>query len=122
MSYVPIDQTFELVSFGIQLGKLIKSDLEDGKMSVFEIIGLVKLIGPAQRALEGIEQVPVEINDLDSAEAKQLFELIRMAVQEDVSDERARTIAEESLVAVQSLFSAIARIRGINPPRAEIVP
>lgn len=110
-----IEQTRDLVLFGIQLSTIIRADLEDGKMSIFEILGLIKLIGPAQTAIEGIEQVPGELLDLDSEEAKEIFDAIREAVGSNLDDERARAIAKDSLDGVQSLLSAIASIRNINP-------
>ena len=111
-----IKELKEVITFGLSVAKVVRADLADGKMSLMEIFGLLKLIGPAQDAFEGIGSIPAEIKDLDSSESTELCELVRQALEQDISDDMALVKANQALSAVQSFLSSIAMFRGINPP------
>lgn len=111
-----IQQTTDVVLFGITLSKVIKADLADGKFDIIEIAKLVTLYGPAMQAIEGISEVPAELADIDSAEAEQLFGLVRQAFEEDLSDERVLMIVQNAISGVQSFVTAIAQLRNLDTP------
>lgn len=121
MSTHTIKETKDIILFGMFLCKTLRSDLADGKMSVLEIIGLWKVIGPAQDAFSGIANVPKELGDLDEAEIQEVVALVRDYIDGTVTEGVARDIANRSINAVQELLKTVSLIRDIHPV-PEIVP
>lgn len=72
-----IKETKELLVFLFTLGKVAKEAKEnDGKFSYLDTVLLMKLLPQVGPALEGIDQVPAEMKDLDSMEVGELTALI----------------------------------------------
>lgn len=68
-----IENVKEVLKLGFAIGKGYKEAMEDGQVDASDIavvIPIIKEIGPA---FDGIKQVPKEIKDLDSEEAKELM-------------------------------------------------
>lgn len=121
MSAHTIKETKDVISFGLLASKVLGDDLADGKMSVMELFGLLKLRGPAMEAISGANQIPAELLDLDSAEAAEIIAMIREAVGSHVTSDDAKGIADDSFSAVKAILSLQARIRKVNPPKAQPV-
>lgn len=104
----------EVIIFGLTAAKLLKADLSDGRFSLLEIVGLWKLVGPAQDAFKDMGLIPGELKDLSPAERGELVDLVRQVLEQDITDTAALAKAEQALSAVDSVLSTVEMFRGIN--------
>lgn len=63
-----VKETTELVKFLAALGNATDTALEDGKVNLFDITLFLGLIPGISPALNGINEVPAELGDLDNTE------------------------------------------------------
>lgn len=90
-----IDNLKELVSLVFEMGEAISESLEDGKISIMDaphFVGIFKKIGPA---LEGIDEIPAELADIDDAELDELIDFI--SEEFDIDNEELEAKVEEGL-------------------------
>jgi len=69
-----LKETKEVLDLGFALGGAVKQGLADGKLGLEDMGLLVALIPSLGPAFDGIGDVPAELKDLDSDEAKELLE------------------------------------------------
>lgn len=68
-----IEQTKELFAAALAVSLRIRDSLADGEMGTMDKLKLALEFGPVMKAVEGIEDVPDELYDLDSEEMDQLI-------------------------------------------------
>lgn len=99
-----INESKDLVRFGLLCGKAAAKALEDGKISIFDLRHLVPLLQPLAHAIDGIEQVPAEIRDLSPEEFQELLQTI--SDEFELRDERL----EEQIQAALTVAKNIAQL------------
>ena len=94
-----INETKQVVAFGIEFGADIKDSLADGKFTFADAARFLDCFDDLFRAIAGIDQVPSELKDLDEAEAQELATMVKTALKDrfDVSDEQALRTVEWAL-------------------------
>lgn len=74
---VGVNQTKELLIFGLAIGNGIYSSLaDDGKITLSDFPKFSESLFTVPAALEGIIEVPAELKDLDESELGELKELV----------------------------------------------
>lgn len=96
-----IKETKELVKFGLVLGKALAEALADGKVDLTDALKFLPVLRELKDAVEGIDQVPTELKDLDDAEKKELLEYIKGEF--DLENDEVEAKCEEALTAATSL-------------------
>ncbi len=71
-----VKNILELIELGRVSGVVVGEMLEDGKIGLFDLPKLAKLIGPAKDAFEGLANLLPEAKDIDAEEAKKIFEAV----------------------------------------------
>lgn len=86
----------DVVAFGAKFGNGIGESLsDDGKITLGDMANFMPAVLSVPAALEGIENIPAEIKDLDEAE---LVELVAFVDEEfDIPQDDAEEFIEESL-------------------------
>lgn len=92
---VGIKETKELLDFVIALGNATSISLEDGKFFWSEFTNYIGALIKLPVAIQDIEQVPVEMKDLDDAEAKELLQYAKDKL--DIPEEELEVAIEEHL-------------------------
>lgn len=116
-----IDETKDLIVFAIALREVIQKITAHGHFSLMSAFELAKVYRPAKAALEGIKAIPAEIADMDEAEADELCRIIGAQLNIEIKGHHARETANKALNILRSLVDFEAHLRGINPPKAEVV-
>lgn len=103
-----IKETKDLVGFIALLGNAIDKTTDNGlQMADFgEFMGA---LGRVPAALDGIDEVPAEIKDLDAAELSELK--ADLASQLDLRDDVLEGIIEESITIGAALFGLVQKIK-----------
>jgi hypothetical protein len=96
-----IKETKELVLFVAKLSSSIGHAMEDGKLSFLDMAKMVPLLMKAGDALDGIEQIPAELLDLDAAERQELLDAFNSEF--SLPNDKAEAIIEKALGAVAKM-------------------
>lgn len=84
---VGIKETKEVLKFGILAKDVIVAAKADGKINLGDLGLVLPLVGPLNGAIEGAEQIPAELADLDAAEFDELVALAKDTVDGFVPDD-----------------------------------
>lgn len=68
-----VKETKELFALGFALAKAGKDVMADGKVNFLDLGVVIELFPKVAPAIDGIEQVPSELGELDEAEEKELL-------------------------------------------------
>lgn len=67
----------EVLSFAIALGNALGESLEDGELTISDLVNLWAPISSASDAIEGASKVLAEISELDDAKTKELNDFVK---------------------------------------------
>jgi hypothetical protein len=108
---VGIKETKDVLKFGILAEDAIAAAKADGKIG-FEDLGLVVgLVGPLNGAIEGADQIPAELADLDAGEFDELVAVAKETVNDFTPDDWEAYVwaqiaaAKEFLIAIKLIQS-----------------
>jgi hypothetical protein len=97
-----IQETKDVISAGIAFGEGLGKALEDGAIGVGDIGHFIEVVVRLPEALEGINEVPVELKDLDEAE---LAELVTFIGEEfDIPQDEVEAKIEDTLIFMLELY------------------
>ena len=116
-----IKETKEAIEFLTSVAKSIEDANSDGKISWSETLKMVSLFPSLTRALDGYDKIPKGLLDIDSSEAQEIITMIRSIFDDKITSSKGRAITDKSITVLLALNDLISEIRGINPPKAEIV-
>jgi hypothetical protein len=85
----------DLVSFFVKIINSSAAALKDGKTTLGDASLFMPVVVALPKALMGIEMVPAEAKDLDSAEIKELIETVKAEI--DLPAEKAEMLIKGSL-------------------------
>lgn len=94
----------------------------DGHVSFKEWIRMAGLIPLMWEALDGAGSIPKELRDIDGLEADELIAMCASSINAQIDTPAMRRKIDKLLVLFHAAVDAEAEWRGVNPPRAEIVP
>ncbi len=100
----------DLIDFSLQLESMLKDDLSDGKLSLIELVGFVKLIGPVRTLVGEAKEIPTEVSQLSPEDVVMLAGHIVEKL--GVDNAKAQAILAASLSTVSSLLNLVKAIRG----------
>lgn len=102
----------EAVDFAFNLADGIEKSLEDGKISLGDSPKFLKSLMSAPKAIEGINNVPVEIADLDEFELARIVDKVKARF--DIDDDNLEIYVEDAFEHAVGLAVAIANIRKLK--------
>jgi hypothetical protein len=105
-----IQETKEVMVFGVGMAMAIDESTKDG-FQWTDIFNLVPPLTELPVALEGINDVPEEIKDMDDNERKELIEAINDL---DFASDRSEEVAKQALRAGLENLKLVALIREIR--------
>lgn len=94
----------------------------DGHVSFKEWIRMAGLIPQMWDALDGAGSIPRELHDLDGLEADELIAMCAASINSQIDTAAMRKKIDKLLILFHASVDAEAEWRGVNPPRAEVVP
>jgi len=100
-----IEETQEVVDFGISLANAVIKSLADGKVGFSDIPNFVSPVFKLPKALSGIDKVPYELNDIQPEELEQLKSFVKANL--DVADEKAKEIIDNSLLVLYDIHTLV---------------
>lgn len=115
-----IKETLDVLALGVVFTKRAREVYGDRKLTFFEKMSFVSLIGETYEALVGITQVPRELSDLDEMEKETIKEQVRLLCQQMGASYRTQDITDEILDTAWNLVTAVIRVLNM-PPVAEAV-
>lgn len=99
---IGIEETTDVVKFGISLTNAIVKAKEDGKINLLDLALLVSPLTKLFPAISGIDKVPAEIADINDEE---LNVLILLAMNElEIDNTSAKEIIKQSLVVIHDIY------------------
>lgn len=101
-----IKETKEVLKVGLMLQEALKGALSDGKFGFEDIAQFIPLLGSVSGAIEGIEQVPAELADLDAGEFDELV-LVVQDVIKDVTPDKWEEVVFKGLDLGKAVLVAI---------------
>ena len=104
---VGIKETKEAMLFGISLAMAIDESTQDG-FQWTDILSLIKPMTKLPAALDGIQEIPSELDDLDENERA---ELIKAIEELKFASEKSEAIAEQALIAGVEIGKLVIEIR-----------
>jgi hypothetical protein len=105
-----IEETKDVVKFGVSLANAVIKSLEDGKISIGDALNFISPATKTPAAFSGIDKVPAELADLTAEEQQEL--IITVQSELEVTDEKAKAIVTESLKTIVQLYNLVAVIKG----------
>lgn len=103
-----INETTDVLNFGISLANALIKSLEDGKIQLTELASFVSPLTKIPSALSGISLVPAELGDLTDEEMTTLKSVVQDQL--EVDDERAIEIIEKSIDAIYAIYNLVKAI------------
>ena len=100
-----IEETKEVVQFGIALANGIVKTLGDGKVTVSDIPNFISAVMKLPAALNGLEKVPAELDNLTDSEVTELIKLVQDNI--EIDDENAKEIVQLAINAVYADYELI---------------
>jgi hypothetical protein len=113
-----VKETLDVLALGVAFVKRTRETYADKKLTFFEKMSFVSLLGESIEALTGISAVPRELQDLDEMERDVLKEQIRLICQTMGASYRTQDITDEVLDLAWKLVDVVIRILNM-PPVAE---
>ena len=102
--------TQELIFLLVSLGLAVKNANADGQINAADLGQLITVVPTISPALEGVNQIPHELKDLDAEELETIKSQVISAVGQ-ISGEKATRIAQHSLTAGVALVQLVNTIR-----------
>ena len=84
----------QLVIFVCKLAMAFVKTLEDKKFNLLELVNFVPAVAALPGAVEGIENVPLELKDLDDAEKDELVDAVIEAF--DIPNDEVEAFIEDA--------------------------
>lgn len=103
-----IEETVDVVDFGVSFANAIIASYEDGKLSLGDFQYAIKPIMKAPAAFNGISQVPAELADLDEVERDAIIQRVKENL--EVSSEKAMRIVEKALTWAYATYDLVDEI------------
>jgi hypothetical protein len=119
-SQLGIKETLDVLALGVAFTKRTREVYGDQKLTFFEKMSFVSLLGETIEALKGISSVPRELADLDEMEKETIKEQVRLLCQQMGVSYRTQDITDEILDTAWQLVTAVIRVLNM-PPSAEPV-
>ncbi len=110
-----ITQTREAIAALAAIIIRTKNDLSDGKISIAEGIGFLSDFGVLRAGIQGISEVPAELQDLDPAERDVLLSDIKVALTNAGLSHRIADAAEKILGWAYNTVTLVVDIRTLPP-------
>ncbi|MEW6196807.1 MAG: hypothetical protein AB1521_16795 [Bacteroidota bacterium] len=104
-----IEETKDVVVFGISLANSIIKAFRDGNITLIDIPLFIAPITRLPSALSGINMVPFEIGDIEKFELQQLTTFVKENL--DVDEREAKNIIELSLLMIYDIYDLIKAIK-----------
>lgn len=120
MESLGIKETLDVLALGVAFVKRTRETYADGRLTYFEKLSFVALLGESMEALKGISAVPRELADLDEMERDTIKEQVRLICQMRGASYRTQDITDEVLDLAWKLVDVVIRILNM-PPVAEPV-
>lgn len=109
---IGIDETKDVVEFGIAFANGVIETLGDGKVTVADIPNFLSSMIKLPAAISGIDKVPAELGDLDKAELAELTAIVKDNLK--VDDKKAAEVVEASINFVYSGFELLKAVEGVK--------
>ena len=103
-----IEETKDVLVFGIDLANAAIEALSDGKLSITDFPLFIKPIIGLPKALSGIDKVPAELGDLTVIEKDEIIAIVQEKLV--VNNEDAAVIAQKSIEVVYRIYDLIKTI------------
>lgn len=104
------EELHEVIDFGVAFGNALIKTFEDGKITIGDIPQFVSPMFKLPSAINGLDKVPAEINDLTEQELQAEIDFIMQTL--DVDNEHARNIIVAAINAVYSNYLLVKAIKG----------
>ncbi len=104
-----IEETKDVVVFGISLANSIIKAFRDGNITLIDIPLFIAPLTKLPSALSGINMVPFEIGDIEKFELQQLITFVKENL--DVDEREAKNIIELSLLMIYDIYDLIKAIK-----------
>lgn len=104
-----IEQTKDVVTFAVLFANAIIESWKDGKITVSDIMNFMSPLFKLPAALNGLDAVPEELNDLDAAELDSLILLVQDLI--EVDSDKAKLIVEKSIKTMYAIFELVKAIK-----------
>lgn len=119
-----IKNTQEIISLAVSLSLAVKGAQADGKINAADVGQLISVVPTIAPALEGINEIPHELKDLDAEELETIKSQVMSAVGQ-ISGEKATRIAQHSLTAGIAIIQLVNTISSddaaVDTPAADVV-
>lgn len=102
----------EAIDFAFNLADAVESSLEDGKISLTDAPKFLKTFMSSAKAIEGINNIPAEIGDLDEEELERIVAKVKERF--DIDDDTLEVYIEDAFEHAVGLAVAIAQIRKLR--------
>ncbi len=98
-----IKETQEALAFAVAIGNATGISLQDGKFDTMDIVNYVGALTKFPAAVEGANQIPVELKDLDEAESQALIAQIKDQL--DLPQDEIEEAIEDHLEVVRVIYN-----------------
>lgn len=116
-----IDHITHLASFVARVGSIVQAATEDGKVTLWELLGFLPLLKDVGGAFEDVREAPAELLDLSEDETRQLLHFIETELADGLPlGTDGAAIALASLQALKPLVNLINACRGRGLPAVEV--
>jgi hypothetical protein len=105
MSRVGIEEIKDVVIFGAKFGNSLSKSLADGKIGFGDLAELMPVLTSIIPAIEGIDEVGVELSDLDDAEMMELEKVFKETL--NITNDNLETIIERCFSATLSIYDLV---------------
>jgi len=102
----------EAVDFAFNIADAIEESLEDGKITIGDAPKFLKTFITSAGAVEGINNVPAQIGDLDADELERIVTKIKARF--DIDDDKLEQYIEEAFTAGVNLAVSIKNIMSLR--------
>ena len=106
---VGLEETKNVVGFGIALANSIVLSLRDGKITLADIPYFISSLTKLPAALAGIGSVPIELSNIQKPELQELIKFVKDEV--DTDDTIAEAIIEQSLLIIYDVYDLISSLK-----------
>lgn len=104
-----IEETMDVVDFGVDFANAVIKTFEDGKVTPGDIIHFVSPVIKLPSAISGLEMVPAEIENMDEAELQTVVNSVMEKL--NVPEDKAREIVKRSIEAVYSVYQLVKAVK-----------
>lgn len=104
-----IDETKDVVEFGISLTNSLIHAFKDGKITLTDVPYFISPMTKLPSALSGINMVPFEVGDIQKFELQKLTDFVKENL--DIDNKKARNIIEYSLLVIYDIYELVKTIK-----------